>query len=98
MALARKDLVCVPVHLEPPQRLGLTRCEVIPGVTLVKLSDGLRAKLDQVERPTTSFRANFSILVNVTKYANGVRQRIRKRGEQVPQALLPIGLVILTAG
>ena len=79
MASAKKEVTCIPVYLEPHQRLGLTRCEVTPGVTLAKLSHGLRAKLEQSESLAQSFGANFSILVDVDKYAAGSKD-LRRRG------------------
>jgi len=50
---AAKRLLCVPVELHPHQRLGLTRCEVIAGVTLSKLSHGLRSTLDRLIQQNT---------------------------------------------
>jgi hypothetical protein len=41
-AAGHGEFTCVPVYLEPQQRLGLTRCEVIPRVTL---QDSLRSVL-----------------------------------------------------
>ena len=41
-----KEFACVPVYLEFQQRFGLTRCEVIPGVTLNKMQNSLRSALD----------------------------------------------------
>ena len=81
-----KQFACVPVYLEPHQRLGLTRCEVIPGVTLSKMPDNLRSVLDDALSRTVPrlFRANYVILADVDKYAGALRRRIRASGDEVP--------------
>ena len=67
-----KEFACVPVYLEPHQRLGRTRCEVIPGVTLSKMQDNLRSVLDNAFGRTAPrlFRANYVILADIDKYSD----------------------------
>ena len=81
-----KKFACVPVYLEPHQRLGLTRCEVIPGVTLSKMRDNLRSVLDNAVSKAVPrlFRANYVILADVDKYADALRRRIRASGDEIP--------------
>src|SRR5262249_32207720 len=90
-AAATKHFACVPVYLEPRQRLGLTSCEVIPGVTVSKISKTLGGLLDSAAGfRTRHFAANHVILIDVDKYARPLEERIRATGRQVPTGPDPI--------
>jgi len=80
-----REFLCIPMHLEPHQRLGFTRCELISGLTLTRLSDELHTQLGLAKNGVRrSFHPNYAVLADVAKYREGVQHRLRSEGQTIP--------------
>ena len=81
-----REFTFVPLYLEPHQRLGFTRCEVVPGLFVTTVSQPLRRVLDSSKGkvPALSFHPTHAVFVDHEKYIREVRRRIQADGGTPP--------------
>lgn len=82
--------VCVPLYLFPNERIEFTRCEVVPGVKVQRISkaltDFVRQQNDKIppgHRP--SFFSSHVIMIELQKHFDYLTALLGQEGRQIPK-------------
>ncbi len=83
-----QQLTCVSAFLRPQHRLAFTRCQIVPGIYLQKLSAHLKNAIDSsndAARIRPQFGATHVISIEENTYLERLRERLAEEGETLPK-------------
>jgi len=86
-------LTCVPLYVSPEKCLTFSEWRVLPGVTLARLTGGLKNVIKEFDRKALSgkvppFSATHAVCIDEEAYFEALADRLKAEGHDLPPKLL----------
>ncbi len=97
--MGKRKVIVIPVYLFP--EIGLTRCELIPGIRLQTPAFGLSKVLEDMQRivrmnAAVAFKPNYVIVIDSAKYVPELESRLQAKGMGIAEIRKALGKAPIT--